>query len=167
MFKFSHLYHICSMISMKEVTGLQDLGDAVSATTFPHFTPFFSFVLRLLYHHCFCSNMTIFHTGFLVECLLPALVSVFRTNFYCWSLSCLPTCLSECPLSFMSQVSHSLLLPCGSAELWYALSPSDVCKQTSFWQWAPGYHFKYVSPFLNSISSTLSFLSGFNFWFET
>lgn len=86
MFKFSHLYHICSAVYMKEVKDLQDLCGAVSVTTMvPHFTPFFSFSLGLLHHHCFCSVP--FHIDFSVECLLPALVSVFQMNFYHWSLS--------------------------------------------------------------------------------
>lgn len=90
--------NIYSIEPAKEVNNLQDLCDTTSVTTtIPQFTPFFSIVLRFLYCHCFCS--VIFHPGFSVECLLLALVSVFQMSFYCWSLSCLSTCLCGCPLA--------------------------------------------------------------------
>lgn len=114
----SAIYITCSIVHIKEVKDLEDLCDATSVTTMvPQFTLLFSVVLRFLYHHHFYS--VIFHTGFSVECLLPALVSVLQMSFYCWSLFCLSTCLCGCPLT--SQSYHAT---------WYyfvTLPSSNIC----------------------------------------
>lgn len=86
----------------------------------PQFTPFFSIVLRFLYHHHFCS--VVFHTGFSVECLLPALVSAFQMSFYYWSLSCLSTSLSGCPLtSQRCRATRNYLVALLSSNMYFPL----------------------------------------------
>lgn len=146
------------MISMKDVKDLHDLCGAVRVTTMvPHFMPLFSFALRLLCHHCLCS--VIFHTGFSVECLLPAPVSVFQMNFYCWSLSCLPTRVSGCPLSCHTACYYPVVLIC--------TVPFSCVQADQFLTVSPWIPFQVCAPFSWQYFQCLDFLIRLHFWFET